>query len=1145
MNDNQLSIRDRDVWVLNYWDKNNSFKKSESGAKSNSFIKKIKEKIFGKKRFVFYDGPPFATGLPHHGHLLQSTIKDAIPRYKTMQGYSNDRRWGWDCHGLPLEFEIEKELGISNKREIEEFGIEKFNKKAREAVLRYANDWRKIIKRLGRWVDMDNDYKTMTTSYTESVWNIFSSLYKKELVREGVKSIHLCPRCSTTVSNNEVSLGYQEIEDKSVYITFPLLDENAEIIAWTTTPWTLFGNVACAVNKDEDYVKVKKDNKFYYLHKDRVEDLIPDGEIVEHLKGKKLLGKKYKPLFNYLYKGDEENIFQIYNADYVSGESGTGIVHLAPAYGSEDNDLAQKENLPIKHHVDKEGKFIKELGEFAGLLVKEKGNPPSLDMKIISKLESLSRLYKWENIKHNYPLCWRCDTPLLNYATSSWFVEVPKYRDKMVSENKKINWVPSHIRDGRFGNWIATSPDWAVSRSRYWGAPIPVWKNEQSSKIMVVSSIKEMVSKMKHKNKYYFIRHGRAESNVEEVFDGDNNKNLTNEGINQAKNLRDKLKKINPTIIISSPFDRVMDTAKLATEGLGIKIIKDDRVREWDLDVGNIDLKELRKRLEELGSDLSKKLNKNSESKIERYKRIIDFLEDMEQKYEGETICVFSHRVIIKNALLLSLGFSPKDIETAEKFASSNYINVTNTKIVEVPFVSLKRNEDLEIDLHRPYIDEITLYDEEGIEYKNIKEVFDCWFESGSMPYGSNGYPSLSISKNFDPEKRIGFPADFIAEALDQTRGWFNSMLALSVGVFGVSSYKNVITTGLVRAKGGRKMSKKLKNYDDPVELIDKYGADAFRHYLLDSPVVRGGDMDFETKGLEEIYKKVYSRLYNTFIFYKTYSHLPHKKGSGNLLDRYIVSTLDVLREKVEKGFEEYRLDRAVEPILDFVDDLSTWYLRRSRDVIREDNEEGAVARHTLKFVLEEFCKVIAPISPFSSEYIYQNLENRDESVHIKNWTKKLPRDDSILEQMNSLRKIVSITHEKRSKVGIKVRQPLQTLTINTKLEKEYIDILKEEVNVKEVIFGKDIVLDTTISKDLAEEGKIRDLVRSIQDLRKSENYQPVEFIDVLDLKVSNEFALVVKKYEDFIINKTKVKMIRYSYDNDGDLEIKFSKNVL
>ncbi len=942
---------------MDFWEKNDIFKKSEEQNKDRPV-------------FSFYDGPPFATGLPHYGHILASIIKDAIPRYQTMKGRLVPRKWGWDCHGLPIENLIEKDLRLKSKKEIEEYGIEKFNKKAEESVLKYAGEWKKIIPRVGRWVDMENDYKTMDRNYTESVWWVFKTLYDKGLVYEGYKSMHICPRCETTLSNFEVTQNYKEIKDSAVTVKFELVDEpNTYVLAWTTTAWTLPGNAALAINPDVIYCKIKnqksnlKNKEFYILAKERLE-IIKDGyEIVEEIEGKNLIGKKYKPLFSY-YADDEklenrENGWQIYGADFVNTGEGTGIVHIAPAFGEDDMNLGNQEKLPFIQHVNMDGKFKEEVKDFSGLFVKPKGNPKETDEKIIKWLEENGKLFHQELISHSYPFCWRCETPLLNYAASSWFVEVAKIKNKLLENNQKINWVPAHLRDGRFGKWLENARDWAISRSRYWGAPLPVWRCEKCGEIKVIGSTEEI----------------------------------------------DKT------------------------------------------------------------------------------------------------------------------------------------------------------------DLHRPYIDEVEFSCACGGKMRRVPEVFDCWFESGSMPYAQKHYP-FENKEEFEKT----FPAEFIAEGVDQTRGWFYTLLVFSTALFDKPAYKNVAANGIILAEDGQKMSKRLKNYSDPMDVVEKYGADALRFYLLSSPAVRAESLNFSEKGVDEARKKVIMRLKNVLAFYKMYvdssqlivvsSHTPE-----NVLDKWILARLYQLTGEITEAMEKYELDKAARPLGDFVDDLSTWYVRRSRERFKEEGGDKDNAAATLNYVLIEFSKLLAPFTPFVAEEIYQEVVSiqssavRKESVHLEEWPQISSQysvvSSQILEEMKKVREIVSFAFEARLKAGIKVKQPLASLKIKNeelKTKEELLNLIKDEANVKEIIFGADIEngveLDIEITPELRQEGITRELVRNIQDLRKKAGLKPQDKIELV-IETDKNGEEFVEKFESEIKKGTNTTSIKFSENNGEEIKIDELKFII
>ncbi|MDP3962791.1 MAG: class I tRNA ligase family protein, partial [bacterium] len=752
--------------ILAFWEKNEIFKKSleKPGGLSSP-----------KGEFVFYDGPPFATGEPHYGHVVPGTIKDIIPRYKTMKGYRVRRRWGWDCHGLPVENIIEKELNFQSKKEIIDYGIGKFNQKASESVMRYADDWRNIIPRLGRWVDMDDDYRTMDASYTESVWWAFSELHKKGLIYEGFKSMHLCPRCETTLSNFEVSQGYKDITDISVYVKFELADSPGTfLLAWTTTPWTLPGNAALAINPSFKYVKIEVENSKYILAESRLGAIKSEYQNLGEVKVGELLGKKYKPLFNY-YSSE----WKVYAGDFVTAESGTGIVHIAPAFGADDYELSLKENIPFIQHVGTNGKFKSEVTDFAGQDVKPKNDHQRADIEIIKYLAGKNLLFAKEKVIHSYPHCWRCDTPLLNYSSSSWFVKVTEIKDKLVKQNKKVKWIPPEVGEGRFGNWLEGARDWAISRSRFWGAPLPVWKNVKTGEATVLGSIEELKKHSKARNIYYVMRHGEAENNSNSVVSSlpENPHHLTAKGKKQVDEAVSWLKDKKIDLIFSSPFVRTMETAEIVAKGIGCpsdKINIEDDIRELNAGIWN------GKPFPDFVKffDHANRFNitpEGGENYADIKKRMGDFLYGLEKKFEGKNILIITHDS--PSFLLMSVTEGLTRKRTIELRGRRDHY-IENGKPFALNFSPLPHNEEYELDFHRPSIDDIELTSAEGDKLIRIPEVFDCWFESGSMPFAEVHYPFEK--EEFNPKrgpfskilgKAKGYPADFIAEGLDQTRG--------------------------------------------------------------------------------------------------------------------------------------------------------------------------------------------------------------------------------------------------------------------------------------------------------------------------------------------------------------------------------------
>ena len=853
----QVDFSKLEEQILKFWKDNNSFEKS---------LNKTKD----KEQFVFYDGPPFATGLPHYGHILPGTIKDIIPRYQTMKGKHVERIWGWDCHGLPVENLIEKELGLNSKQEIVEYGIDNFNEACRKSVLRYTTEWEKTVERMGRWVDFKNAYKTMDLYYMESIWWVFNALWEKGLIYEGFKILPYCPRCATSLSNFETNQGYRDVQDPAITVAFELKDQaNVFILAWTTTPWTLPSNMALAIGEDIDYVKIQDQDKYYILAQELVPKYYKDIsniKVIDKFKGKTIVGLKYKPLFPYFADLEKENAFRIVLGHHVSTESGTGVVHIAPGFGEDDAEIGKQENLPAVCPIDDEGKFTSEVYDYKGIMVKD------ADKDIIKKLKDKKKLIKHDTYQHSYPHCWRCDEPLIYRAISSWFVNIQKIKQNMIDANSKINWVPSHIKEGRFGKWLDQARDWAISRSRYWGCPIPIWKCDKCEETRCIGSIKE---------------------------------------------------------------------------------------------------------LEEL-----------SKTKIN--------------------------------------------------------------------------------DLHKHHVDPIIFSCEKcGGTMTRIEEVLDCWFESGAMPYAQSHYPFENKEKF---EKT--YPADFIAEGLDQTRGWFYTLVVLGAALFNKNAFQNVVVNGLVLAEDGKKMSKRLKNYPEVNYIFDKYGADALRLFLMNSSAVKAGELIFCENSVQEVLRNFHLPLWNAYSFFVTYSIVDNwdpKKDIvdklDNHLDIWLTSYTEKLVIEIDKAMSEYDFQKTIRILDEYLNELTNWYIRRSRRRFwkSENDIDKKQAYSTLYQAILKFCIVAAPITPFITEEIYQNLKtnNMPESIHLCDY----PEEDSKLrnieleKEMELVQKTVEMGRSLRSQVKINLRKPLSAVYLVTKnkYEKELLSrmeqIIKEELNVKNVIF--------------------------------------------------------------------------------------------
>lgn len=931
------------------------------------------ERREGCEKFVFVEGPPTANGLPHPGHILTRVVKDLVLRYKTMRGFYVKRKAGWDTHGLPVEIEVEKELGINNKGEIEKYGVEKFNRRCKDSVFRYEKEWVNATKRVGFWIDMDSPYITFDNEYIESVWWSLKEIWKKGLLYKGHKVVPYCPRCETTLSSHEVAQGYQDIEDPSVYVKFKLKQEKESepvfLLAWTTTPWTLLGNIALAVHPLHTYVKARvkvKDGakeENIILAEARLDALEDEYEILERFKGKELEDMKYERLFEYAkIEGGESH--KVITAEFVTLEEGTGVVHIAPAFGEVDYEVCRDKKLGFSQPVNNEGRFTNEVPPLEGVFVKD------ADKLIIEMMEQRGVLYKESRHLHSYPFCWRCGSPLLYYARESWFIAMKSLRDNLIATNEKINWYPAHLKYGRFGNFLENIEDWALSRERFWGTPLNIWICTGCGKGYCVGSIEE---------------------------------------------LKDRAK--NP---VSS-----------------------------------------------------------------------------------------------------------------------------------------------DIDLHRPYIDEVVLKCEDcGGEMRRVKDVIDCWYDSGSAPFAQWHYPFA------DEEFKQNFPADFITEAIDQTRGWFYTLLAVSTAIFDAPPYLNVLSLGHILDEKGVKMSKSKGNVVDINAIFDTEGADALRWYFFTagSP---SDDMRFSEHAIIEKQKKFLNTLWNSYFFFVTYAAIdefnPKDKeiavGQRNAMDRWIISRLNTLTKEVIDSIERFEIHVASRKIEDFViNDLSNWYIRRSRRRfwIVEENFDKDCAYLTLFEVLVSLCKLLAPFVPFVTEHIYQNIaRNEFESVHLCDYPSP---DESLIEveledSMGLVSGLVEAGRRARSDAGIKIRQPLKEVVVvcsEGKREKVAIlvGILKDELNVREVKLedvglksefaaadeykqvevdeDTTLFLDTCLDKSLIEEGLVRDLVRRIQGMRKDLDLEYTAKIRVM-YECDEEVKEAINRFSDYICEETLAESIEES----------------
>jgi len=1095
--------------ILDFWGKNKIFEKSL----------RFRQK---RKKFIFYEGPPSANGYPHIGHAETRAFKDVVLRYKTMRGFFVPRKGGWDTHGLPIEIGVEQELGLKSKKEIEKYGIAEFNKKCKESVWRYKSEWEKFTRRMGFWIDLEHPYITYENNYIETLWWIIKRFWEKKIFYKGYKIVPWCPRCGTALSSHELAQGYKRVKENSIYVKFKLNNApNTFILVWTTTPWTLPANTGLAIGSDIDYIKIKikSSGENLILAKARLAVIKDEYEILDEFKGENLIHLSYEPLFKIF----EPNIndFKIYLANFVSVEDGTGVVHIAPAFGEDDYQLGQKVGLSTVFGIDLEGKIIVDVPG-KGLFVKD------ADKLIINDLKNKNLLYKIELYEHEYPFCWRCQTPLLYYARSSWFVKMSELRQKLIANNKKIHWVPKHIQEGRFGEWLKEIKDWNFSRERYWGTPIPIWHCEKCNSYECIESIDELTNKaITSGNRYFILRHGEANHTKKDTIAGWSEfKNptlaskLTEKGKQQIKKSAEQLKKTGGVdLIFSSDLIRTRETAEIVADVLNFdknKIILDKRLREYN--VGIFDGKKIKEHRAYFKNNRLREFTEpapEGETLNDVKRRMIEFLFELEKKYKNKKIVIISHGDPL---WILEAGI--KGLEN-EQILKAYYPKVGELR--ELNYKALPLNQDFVLDYHKPYIDEIKLRCEKcGGQMNRIPEIADVWFDSGAMPFAQAHFP-FDFDKNWQKAfKKLDYPADFIVEAIDQTRGWFYTLLAVATALGYEAPFKNVICLGLVLDDKGQKMSKSKGNVVKPNDIIEKYGSDAMRWYFYN--INNAGDEKlFSEKSLLERYRRFIMTIWNSFVFYKTYApkkinvnqhHNQHKFRS--LLDKWILSRLTDTLEKTTLKLEQYDITEASRYLDNFVEDLSNWFIRRSRRRFQkpESKNDFNDAVLVLNRVLMNLSKMIAPFIPFFADYLYKNLAGKKQSVHLEDWPKfkKSNRNQNLEKEMFLVKDLSAKILAIRAINGIKVRQPLSQVKLKIKnkklkIRKELLELIKDETNIKKIEFTDkikeganwkindyqdiQIALDIEITPELKKEGDIREIIRNIQELRKLANLTP------------------------------------------------------
>lgn len=1133
-------------------------------------MKSLEKKNSRAKTFVFYEGPPYANGRPALHHILARIVKDIILRYKTMRGYSVPRRAGWDTHGLPVEMAAEKALGFRSKKDIEAYGVEKFNEKAKEQVWIHEDEWERLTERIGYWLDLKNAYVTYAPEYIETIWWTLSEIAKRDLLYKGHKVVPWCTRCGTALSTHELAQGYKVVQDNSVYIKFHLKSgqkfgkyitkDRMYILSWTTTPWTLPGNVALAVGEKISYTAFRVGDvpELYIAASDLIK-MVFKNQVIEivhdDIKGTDLVGLEYEPLFNVRPLRNEKS-YKIYPADFVTTMDGTGVVHTAVMYGEDDYALGKKVGLPEYHTVTEEGKFTDEVPDVAGRYVKS----GETEEKLFEHLKRNGNFLRTEKCEHEYPHCWRCGTPLLYYARTSWFIAMSKLRGELLKRNKNIHWMPEYIRDGRFGEWLRETKDWNLSRERYWGAPLPIWECKKCDHREIIGGLDELDRLAGgSKNHYWVMRHGEAESNMFDVIDSGQRKylHLTPRGRKQAlvsiERFKKELakKKMKLDMIVASDVMRTHETEEIdASVFAREKVLLDKRLEEIHLGptlTGHRDAKyskdfpTYKSRFEQRPLD--------GESLRDVRSRAWDFLKECEKKYEGKNILIVTHEYPAWMLFASGEAWSEKRAIAEKEKHGRDFIGFA--EVCQLHVRAVPRNDSGEVDLHRPYVDEVVLPCKKcGGALRRVLEVADVWYDSGAMPFAQMHFPFDQKLKTETPNfpKDYPFPADYIAEGMDQLRGWFYTLIAISTALGYPAPYRNVITFGLLNDKFGNKMSKSKGNIIEPFAVIDKYGTDAVRWYFYTGTPF-GEPKNFDEDEISKTFRKTHLIVYNSFLFWETYAdkELKFKNKNlkpANILDRWILARQSELTDAVTKKLERYEIREAALAIDGFVDDLSRWYIRRSRKRLQKsrDKKDYAAASATLGYSLASLIKLMAPFTPFFSEMFYGALGGDKESVHLDEWptADRKAIDKKLIAGMRAVRDLAALGLAKRAEAGIKVRQPLTSMTIGVTLTKDLEKILADEVNVKKIVSNKKlkdgVALDVAITPELRAEGVVRDIARMAQELRQKAGFQPKDLV-AISLVLPEEAARALRAGEKAFMSDIGAISVSYSHSEKFDAE--------